>query len=417
MDFLKPNMRILLIEPPFYRFFGYQRWYYPVTLTLVATYLEEMGHHVRVYDADRPTPDCRPLARDDVRKNYHLYKEALLDESHPIWQEVRKTIEEYRPEVVGLTSISAKIDSADTIARLAKEILGPQVVTMLGGPHVQGMIKSHPGCNFGPDYDHIVSAIPNLVNRKPDRRLILDQDAYSADFLSTLMTSSGCPNSCAFCCHSYEKSMVYRDLDNLRAEVEEIKGLFHGAAPITTMDDCFFSNNRHFESVTALFREYGLEFTVGARVMALTPEKIDRFLSCGGRRVHVGVESGSQKILDKIEKRLKIEDIKKRTRWLNEAGIPWSAFFVTGFPFETLDDMKMTVDLIDAIQPTFVSLNRFTPYPGTKIYEDYYKTSELVYKDLFQLNSHSVVKHSDQVENYIGYMYELFDAYNMTKKA
>lgn len=416
MNFIKPKSKVLLIEPPFYRFFGYQRWYYPVTLTLVATYLEEMGHYARVYDADRPTSNCRPLARDEVRKRYRLYEEALTDENHTIWQEVQRTIEEYCPDVIGITSITAKIDSADNIARMTKKILGDRVITMLGGPHVQGMLKSHPGCDFGPDYDHIVSAIPNLVNRKPNRRLILDPDVYSADFLSTLITSSGCPNACTFCCHSFEKAMVYRDIDNLRAEIEEIKDMFQGNVPITTMDDCFFSNRRHFETCTALFKEYGLAFTVGARVMALTPEKIERFLSYGGSRLHIGVESGSQRILDKIEKRLRIEEIIRRTKWLNEVGIPWSAFFITGFPFETIDDMKMTVDLNDAIQPTFASLNRFTPYPGTKIYNDYYKKSGLVYKDLFQLNEKSGVKLSDEMENFIGHMFELFDEYNINKK-
>ncbi|MBF0409932.1 MAG: radical SAM protein [Candidatus Riflebacteria bacterium] len=416
MKFIKPKSKVLLIEPPFYRFFGYQRWYYPVTLTLVATYLEEMGHQACVYDADRPTLDCRSLAREEVRRNYHHYEEALADDNHHIWQEVRRTIEELRPDVVGLSSITPKIDSADIVARIAKEILGDRVVTMLGGPHVQGMLKSHPGCDFGPYFDHIVSAIPNLINRKPNRRLILDQDVYSADFFSTLMTSSGCPNTCTFCCHSFEKAMIYRDLENLRSEVEEIWEKYHATASITTMDDCFFSNQRHFESVTNLFREYGLAFSVGARVMALSPEKIERFIKYGGSRLYIGVESGSQRILDKIEKRLRVEEIVRRTRWLNESGIQWSAFFITGFPFETIDDMKMTVELINTIRPTFVSLNRFTPYPGTKIYDDYFKTSGLVYKDLFQLNERSVVNLSDEMENYIASMYTMFDAYNNNNK-
>jgi anaerobic magnesium-protoporphyrin IX monomethyl ester cyclase len=412
MDFIKPSSNILLIEPPFYRFFGYQRWYYPVTLTLLGTYLEERGYAVRIYDADRPTPQCRPLARGEVRKNYHLYEKALSNEAHPIWSEVRNTLVKYAPDVIGITSITPKIESAVIVAKMAKELFGKNVTTMLGGPHVQGMCKSHPGYDFGPHFDHVVTRIPNLVDRKPNKKLILDYEKYSAENLSSMMTSSGCPNSCAFCCHSFEKRIIRRDIINLRTEIEEIKEWFGGVGPITTMDDCFFSNKKHFDAVIALFKENNLAFNVGSRVMALSPEKIDAFIKHGGNHLYIGVESGSQKILDRVGKRLEIEETIKRTKWLTEAGVPWQAFFIIGFPFETLDDLKMSVDIVDKIKPTFVSLNRFTPYPGTKIYDDYYKKYSLNFRDLFQLNNKSVVQLPEEMEEYINYMYSVFDKYN-----
>jgi radical SAM superfamily enzyme YgiQ (UPF0313 family) len=150
--------------------------------------------------------------------------------------------------------------------------------------------------------------------------------------------------------------------------------------------------------------------------MALTREKIATFVQNGGIKILVGVESGSQRILDKVEKRLKIQDIIARTQWLHDAGIPWSAFFVVGFPFETLDDLKLTEELIDTIQPTFVSLNRFTPYPGTRIYTDYYKNSKLPFRDLFQLNRNSGVKFNPEIEDYIYRLFVHIDSYNSTKK-
>ncbi len=416
MDFIKPHSNILLIEPPFYRFFGYERWYYPVTLTLLGTYLAELGHQVRIYDADRPTPECSPLSREEVRQNYHLYEAALNTPEHPIWNEVRQTLARHAPDVVGITSITPKIEAAETIARMAKELFGEKVITVLGGPHVQGMRKSHPGYVFSPYFDQVVTQVPNLVNRKPDKKLILDYEKYSANNLSSIMTSSGCPNICTFCCHSFEKRTTYRDPKNLSDEIGEIAEWFKGAVPVTTMDDCFFSNQRHFDAVTAMFKEHGLTFNVGSRIMALSPEKIDAFIKRGGNQLFIGVESGSQKVLDTVEKRLKIEETIKRTAWLNEAGVPWQAFFITGFPFETLDDLKMSMNLVDKIKPTFVSLNRFTPYPGTKIYDDYYKDTPLKFRDLFQLNEQSVVQLPEEMEQYIKFMYSTFDNYNKANK-
>ena len=65
--------KILLVEPPFYRFFNYERWYYPFTLALVGTYLEKLGHNVSIYDADRPTTDCSSLDRSTIRNNVTVH--------------------------------------------------------------------------------------------------------------------------------------------------------------------------------------------------------------------------------------------------------------------------------------------------------------------------------------------------------
>ena len=81
-------------------------------------------------------------------------------------------------------------------------------------------------------------------------------------------------------------------------------------------------------------------------------------------------------------------------------------------PFETIDDLIATEDLIQTIQPTFASINRFAPYPGTKLFEEYYVTNNIPFMELFQLNPQSVVKFSDEVECYIDGMFDRFDEYN-----
>lgn len=409
---LKPGSRILLVEPPFYRFFGYERWHYPITLTLVGTYLEQQGHHVRIYDVDKPTPECRSLNRREVINNYHLYEEALENTNHPIWRETLEAIREFNPDVVGLTSITAKIDSTNIIAKMVRNLFGKKVTIMLGGAHVQGMRVLSPDYDFGDDYDLVVPRIPELIRLTPNKKLILGYESYSAANFSGIMTSSGCPNTCTFCCHSFEKSLVYRGIDDIRSELEEIKSLYNGKAPVYIMDDCFFSNKRHFDDVSMLLSDLRLKFSAGSRIMALSPEKIESFQQRGGVKLLIGVESGSQRILDKIEKRLKIEDVLTRTKWLNDAGINWSAFFVVGFPYETIEDLKRTEELIQTIKPTFVSMNRFTPYPGTKIYKDYFLDSKLEFKNLFQLNRNSSAKLDESVENYIEAMFVACDNYN-----
>jgi len=410
------DKKILLIEPPFYNLFGYDRWYYPLTLTLVGTYLEEKGNKVEVYDADRPTPDCRSLSRTEVRNNYYLYAESIKNDNNRIWKGIKEKINNFMPDFIGLTSISAKIDSANKIAQMAKDIGGNKVITVLGGPHAQGMMQHYPNYDFGEYYDQIITFIPGLINRKPNKSLLTNRDKYRPNDLSMIITLSGCPYSCTFCCNSGKnKKLYYRDIDTIREEMHEIKEINSGSV-ICIADDCLFSNSKRFRKIGELLKEQGMKFTANSIINALSKQKLDDFIEYGGIEIQLGIESGSQRILDLVQKKQKIENVIERTKWLNDAGLRWKAFFITGFPFESLDEIKMTEELAYKIEPTFISLNRFTPYPGTQIWEKYFVNLNLTFEDLFQLNKGSVVYLDREREEYIEKVYRDFDAYNDKKE-
>jgi len=406
--------RILLIEPPFYIFFKYARYHYPVTLALLATHLDKLGHHVRVYDADAPTSDCSSLSRTEVRSDYHMYAEELEKNQHTIWMEIRNQICEFKPDIVGITSITPKIDSADKIARMVKNEFA-DIHTILGGPHAYAMRSMYPDYDFGGLYDDVVTHIPNLVDQRPAKNLIINVSQYSEQNLSSILSVSGCPMKCTFCGRSCDHSFVYRNIQSIKEELEEISK-YKSKPSVYFMDDCFFSHSQRFYEITNIIKSLGLKYSAGGRIMALDKKKLEHFKNTGGEKLYVGVESGSQQVLNRIKKKLKVEEIIKRTKWINDFGISWSAFIIVAFPFETLDDLKKTNNLIHKIQPTFVSINRFTPYPGTEIYKEFYLSADFSSIDLFQLNANVPIHLSNDVEDYIDFMFESFDKYNEEKK-
>ena len=421
MDIRLPRgSRILLVEPPFFRLFGYTRWHFALTLSVVGACLRERGYEVSIYDADRPTSDCRGLSRTEVRDNYHRYKEALADENHPVWTEILEAIVKYRPDGIGLTATSAQSPSADMVARKARQLLGDRVKIFLGGSHVDGMLYHDLGYRFPECYDFVVPKDPAtfapLFNRKPERQLIADLDQYSPDNIASILTSVGCPNRCTFCYHSVDRCFVYRDPANVQAELDEVLAGTPGVSKIMVLDHCLFSNGKHFASMVPILKQAGLPFSAGSRVMALSPEKLAAFLDAGGTRLNIGVESGSQGILDAINKRVTLDQIVERTRWVNEAGVSWMAYIMVGFPFETIDDLKRTEELLHRIRPSFVSINRFTPYPGTVIYDQHFRNARFELCDLFQLDSTPCLRLSDEVEAYIESLYETFDRYNQAQR-
>lgn len=408
-----PSKKVLLIEPPFYNLFGYQRWRYPITLTLVGSFLKEKGHDVRIYDADKPLSSCLSYSRNQARENYYKYTLALEQDDHKIWGEIKKEISNFNPEIIGLTSVTAKIDSANKISKIGREILGKKVKIILGGPHAQGMRDSCPDYSFGYNYDFIVTHIPNLIDRKPDKSLLSSNGIYSPKDLSTILTSTGCPHSCTYCCNSLSNKRIYfRNIESIEEELREIKENIGDEEMVTIVDDSFFSYPKRFHEIGGLFKKTGLKFGGESRVDELSSEKIEEFIKNGGRRIYVGIESGSQTVLDKIKKRTTIERILHGGKLINDFALPWSAFFIVGFPFETLDDLKLTEEVIYKTQPTFASINRFTPYPGTELWKEYYSNSKLDFKDLFQLSDKNVTMIPDEINSYIKLMLERFDEYN-----
>jgi len=414
-QFGNKDKKILLIEPPFYKFLNYERWHYPITLTLIGTYLNERGYDVKIYDADKPTPDCKSLTRTEIRNNYHLYTDAIDNKEHPYWLEIRDRIKEYKPDVVGITSITAKIDSANNVAKICRELYGDNIKIILGGPHVQGMSRMSPNYSFGSYYDYTINYIPNLVDRTPDKTLLLDYDSYSPNNLSAILTSTGCPNKCTFCCNSTTEKIMHRDIKSIEKEISDLQDNF-GIDMIHFMDDCILSNTKRYNELVEILYDRRLEYNMASRLMALTQEKIKTFKEKGGLRIHIGVESGSQRVLNLIKKRIETSEIIRRTKWLNEYEVNWQAFFMVGFPFETLEEIKMTEELAYKIEPSFISLNHFTPYPGTEICNEYFKDYNFDFKNVFQLSPNSCVKLDNDVEEYIERMYTNFDKYNKRKE-
>lgn len=411
------SKRVLLIEPPFYNLFDYQRWHYPITLTLVGGFLKEKGYDVRIYDADKPLPSCLPYSRTQVRENYYKYALALADDNHKIWGQIRKEISDFNPDIIGLTSVTAKIDSANKISKISREILGKRTKIILGGPHAQGMRDFNPDYDFGENYDFIVTHIPGLINRKPDKSLLLSNGDYPKKDLSTILTSTGCPYSCTYCCNSLSNKRVYfRSIESIEEELREIKENIGEEGKVIIADDSFFSYPKRFHEIGGLFKKIGLKFNGNARANELSPDKIKEFIENGGRRISVGIESGSQEVLNRIKKNITIEQILNGSKLLNEFNLPWTAFFIVGFPFETLYDLKLTEEIIYKTKPTFASINKFTPYPGTELWKEYYSDYKLEFKDLFQLDDKNVTMLSDEMEEYIDSMLKRFDEYNRVEE-
>ena len=153
--------------------------------------------------------------------------------------------------------------------------------------------------------------------------------------------------------------------------MEEIKfWVEKGVREFFIQDDNFTINRkRTIEFCTLLIEaNLGVKYKISCRVDYLDEEVVRYLKNSGCYRIYFGVESGSQRILDYLEKGIKVDQIRDAFRIAGKYGIDRCAYIMIGCPTETKEDIEMTACLIKEIRPDHLHCSICTPMPMTHLY-------------------------------------------------
>ncbi|MDR4504197.1 MAG: B12-binding domain-containing radical SAM protein [Candidatus Scalindua sp.] len=182
--------------------------------------------------------------------------------------------------------------------------------------------------------------------------------------------SRGCPYRCEFCTTNIRSSYRERSVDDLIDEIEWQINKFNIEGFVVLDDLFYFRESRTVEFCKKIIeRNVKTKFFCHARVDKVKKETVELMKNAGVLLLAVGVESGSQKILDSMKKGITVEQIENAFEIYNEAGINTFAFIIVGHPEETDEDRKMTRALLTKIKATNVAVNYYMPMPGTPSFE------------------------------------------------
>jgi len=423
------SKRIFLLDPPFQKFMNFSKNGIPTGLTSIAGSLKARGHEVRILDADyNPNGISYPLLAK--MEHYQMYLDGLNDENHPIWKEVITQVEDFKPDLVGMTMLSSKVESGLRVASLLKRLGVPKVVcggahatlspqTILSNPFVNGVLSGEGELRFEElFYKTFVQAerIEDLdALPLSARECLVGIEKYAPKDLGAIMSARGCPNSCSFCSSNslWGRKVRTRSLENVFREVDSVHQNY-GTTDFYIMDDTFTLQRNRVLSFGNGMTSRGFGWSCLTRADRMDKELAEHMVASNCHLVKIGVESGNERILDSMNKGIKLDDIRKTARVLNEAGLPWLGYFIIASPEETTSEMWDTWEFIKEIKPTYASISVYTNSPGTSFSRKYNYDREF---KLSEANYHSLVVTPgkipvDELKKFIG----LVDEYNGRNK-
>jgi anaerobic magnesium-protoporphyrin IX monomethyl ester cyclase len=208
----------------------------------------------------------------------------------------------------------------------------------------------------------------DLVDIQKYKKIWLERHGY---FSMNMVTTRGCPYHCNWCAKPiWGQRYNSRSPENVVAEMKWLRDEF---APdhIWFADDILGLKPGWIEKFASLLleNEAAIPFKCLQRADLVTEKIATALARAGCKTVWIGAESGSQKILDAMEKGDKVEDIYRAVELLQEHGIEVGCFLQFGYPGETWDDVQMTLKMVRECAPDDIGVSVSYPLPGTKFFE------------------------------------------------
>lgn len=362
----------------------------PLGILYLAAGARQDGHEVRILD-------LALIRRDRIR-------ETLSTE-----------LEDFRPDLVGLSAISPESKIMAAVARFVRE-KSPGTLLIAGGPHASNeplyVLKHTPvdatvigegditfckilaamaedrswenieGIGIWQNGEiHLTPPVPPIENLDEvpfpawdmvdfDRYRFFPSLAYHRYRYAPVFTSRGCPFHCVFCHHIFGKRFRKRSSENVLAELKLLYEK-HNVHNIEILDDIFNldldRSKTILRGIAEQFPKMGLAFPNGVRMDMLDEEFMDLLAQANTYQLGVPFETGSPRMQKVIRKNLNLDKVKEMALVAKKKRIYTWGYFVIGFAEETREELQMTLDLADSGIVDYPILFTATPYGGTEM--------------------------------------------------
>jgi anaerobic magnesium-protoporphyrin IX monomethyl ester cyclase len=338
------------------------------------------------------------------------------------WKEIKQEIQEFAPDIVGVTSVTENRFQSFKLISLAKKAL-PSAVTILGGPHAS--MAAEDTLRHIPELDVVVrgegemtmlelcevfgasKSPPSLRSVKgisyrdngemrtnPPRDPILDLDSlpspafhlipfedYNFRFpvpgkgnlpAINVMTSRGCPFNCNFCATpiTWGRRLRMRSPENVVEEIEVLKNRY-GIQVVFFFDDTFNANPERASQICDIIirKKLNIFWKCDIRNDLIDRDILVKMKEAGLFHLSFGLEAGSERVRSQIvNKKVDVDDFHNLIQWCRELDIIPNPFFIFSHPTETWPEAQETIKIIEQYRENIeASVAILHVYPGTPL--------------------------------------------------
>ncbi len=364
----------------------------------------------------------------------HGYDSRILNCSAWSWKRTECFLRQERPDVLGVSVFTFNRHEAMRLAALARKAVPscfivaggphathlphhllshyPQIDIVVRGEGEETMLDLVRARDHG-DPDLRLAGIPGITFRTPedasgeqgfsaravssaargtrcldtpDRPVIMDLDrlphpardpaTVGVDPVTQfefIITSRGCPAACTFCSSPdfWGRALRFRSAASMVEEVRLLRER-HGVVYVSVRDDTFTVHKKRVIDFCSMLIEQKIDllWDCQSRVNAVDEERLLWMRRAGCTHIQYGVESGSPRMLERLNKGITLEQIRAAARATHRVGLSLSIYLITGIDSETDDDLAATLRLIEEIRPHDGLVSPMTVYPGTALYEE-----------------------------------------------
>lgn len=340
----------------------------------------------------------------------------VLNLSGFAWKRVEEVLAALEADLYGMSCWTANRRGVGYVARLLKS-LRPNAPVIVGGPHATPLAREMIACHReidlvsrGESEETFAEILERVQKREPlegiagtayrkgglpvlgaERANITQLDGLESphEHFAThiVMTSRGCPWQCTFCGAETSWGRGFRGqsipyvLDSLGAALERLP-----VRMIQIKDDTFTANKKRALEISRGIRERKLNFlwSCDTRVDVLTEELLREMRLAGCQRLSLGVESGSQRILDAIHKKITVDEIVEAAEMAKAVGIRVRFYMMLGNRGETAESFRESLAFLERARPHEYIFSCLSIYPGTLDFADAEKAGWLDRKVYFE---------------------------------
>lgn len=398
-------MKVLLINPPQTQpKESLKRCILPMGLAYIASYLELYDHDVKILDC---------IAEGYEKEEHHGDGQMTFGLSKC---DIQKFIQGFSPDFVGVSSMmSSEEHNASNVCTWVKEV-DSGIKVIVGGAHASAfsefLIKEddidfvvfgegeesmrkivdgevEPGVVYSEliDLDKLPWPARDLLPMRKYLEIDMPTSVFSVgDRVTQIETSRGCPFACCFCCTTHFWGRKWRARDPKKV-VEEMKCLIKifDINEFDVLDSNLVVDEKRMFEFCKLVKPLKIKWANpgGVWVGGLTKPLLKEMKESGCYQVTFAVENSDPYILKEvIHKPTKLSPVKGLVDYCHKIGIDTHAFFVLGFPEESVEGMKKTFKWAKKINFTSATFNIIQPLPGSEMWETHYKGKIKNMKDI-----------------------------------